>query len=90
VDVRQLRQTVVDRATSAGIRIPVARSGRNPITVTYTTGHPAYFYASLDAYRRDLDGHNVNPQYANWGGTAPLVIDEWTAEQCRAWLADRS
>jgi hypothetical protein len=89
-DVRRLRQSVVDRATAEGVRLPLARSGRNPMIVTYTTGHPVHFYASLDAYRRDLDAQSVNPDYASWGRTAPLVVAEWTGDECRDWLADNA
>jgi len=89
-DVRRLRQQVVDRATAEGIRLPVARSGLNPMTVTYTAGHPVYFYASLDAYRRDVDAQRVNPDYSSWGRKAPFVVAEWTGDECRAWLADNA
>ena len=87
-DVRRLRQSVVDRAAAGGIRLPLARSGANPMIVTYTTGHPVHFYASLDAYRRDLDAQSVDPDYASWGRIAPLVVAEWTGDECRDWLAD--
>lgn len=89
-DVRQLRQSVVDRATADGIRLPLTRSGRNPMIVTYTAGRPVHFYASLDAYRRDLDAQSVDPDYASWGRAAPLVVAEWSGDECREWLADNA
>ena len=89
-DERQLRQSVLDQAAAEGIRIPLARSGHNPMTVTYSVGHPVYFYASLDAYRRDLDAQSVDPDYSSWGRTAPLVVAEWSGDECRAWLADNA
>ena len=89
-EVRPLRQSILDRATTAGLRVPVARSGHNPMVVTYTVGPPVHFFTSLDAYRRDLDARRVDPDYASWGRTAPLLVEEWSGDQCREWLADNA
>lgn len=89
-EVRPLRQSILGHATDEGIRVAVARTGNNPMVVTYTTGPPVYFFTSLDAYRRELGARRVDPDYASWGRTPPLIVQEWTGDQCREWLADNA
>ena len=83
----ELRQQVMERAAARGARVPVRRAGHNPMTVTYTVGPEAYFYTSLDAFRRDTAAGRVDGDYAGWGHSGPRLVHEWSEDECREWLA---
>jgi hypothetical protein len=90
VDVAELRRLVIEQAAARGVRVPVGRSGHNPMTIVYTTGPESYFYTSIDAYRRDIEASRVNPDYAGWGHRSPRLVSDWSGDECRDWLSANS